>query len=87
MQAAALAWLVRLTPCAKWLTSLATLAAIAYVVTRVPLGELTFVQHVQRIWQTDEVKDLREGVAHELSGAKDVALEKLKERLAASRSD
>ena len=87
MQAAAVAWLIRMTPWAKRLTSLMTVAAIVYAIMYVKLGELTFAQHVQRIWQTDEVKDLREGVSEELSGAKNAAIEKLKERLAASKSD
>ena len=86
MQAWAAVSLVKLLPWTKRLASVGVVGAIVYGTFRMPLGELTFAQHVQRIWQTDEVIDLREGIATELGLAKTAALNELKARLAATKT-
>jgi hypothetical protein len=86
MHAALAAWLLKTTPWAKRLTAMSLVGAIVYGCLFYKLGELTFAEHMQRIWRTQEVIDLREGVASKLAGAKGAALDQLKTRLAASRT-
>ena len=86
MHAWVVLWLVRLTPWAKRLSTVGAVGALVYGSFYLKLGELTLAQHLQRIWQTDEVVDLRQGVAAELEDAKGAALDEIKTRMAATRT-
>jgi hypothetical protein len=86
MHAWAVVGLVKFVPWLKRLAIMGGIGVLAYGCMYFKLGELTFAQHAQRIWQTDEAIDLREGIAEKLGGAKSAALEELKTRLAASKS-
>jgi hypothetical protein len=46
----------------RLLVFLAIAGALAFCGSTVKLGERTFFGHVRRIWATDEVQDLKEGV-------------------------
>lgn len=46
----------------RLLVFLAFAGALAFCGATVKLGERTFFGHVSRIWATDEVQDLKEGV-------------------------
>jgi hypothetical protein len=46
----------------RFLVYLAIAAGLAYCATTVPLGKRTFVGHVRAIWQTDEVRELKDGM-------------------------
>lgn len=79
-------WLIKMAPWAKRFSSVGLLGALAYGCLYYKIGEYSLAQHVQRIWQTSEAVDLREGISGKLGGAKKAALEELKERLEASKT-
>lgn len=46
----------------RFVITLAIVGALAYLGATVKLGKRTFFGHVQAIWKTDEVQDLKKGV-------------------------
>lgn len=63
----------------KLLITIIVVGILAYLGATVPLGkkQKTFFQHVQAIWKSDDVTDLKEGI-EEKAGP---AAEKLKEKV------
>lgn len=55
----------------RLLVFLAIAGALAFCGSTVKLGERTFFGHVRRIWATDEVQDLKEGVKEKAGPAAD----------------
>ena len=55
----------------RLLVFLAIAGGLAFCGSTVKLGERTFFGHVRRIWATDEVQDLKEGVKEKAGPAAD----------------
>ena len=55
----------------RWLVILVLAGALAYCGATVKLGNRTFFGHVRRIWATDEVQDLKNGVKEKAGPAVD----------------
>jgi hypothetical protein len=55
----------------RLLVFLAIAGALAFCGSTVKLGERTFFGHVRRIWATDEVQDLKDGVKEKAGPAAD----------------
>ncbi|HKP63392.1 MAG TPA: hypothetical protein VJV78_41940 [Polyangiales bacterium] len=72
---------------AKMAVSIVVLALGLYAAQFVTLGDYTLKEHVTRIAQTSEVKELGEGIATAVGSAKTVVKSKLAERLHATRWD
>lgn len=84
MPAGAVAAVATLMPLIKLGLKIGAVVAALYICFYVTLGEYTFAQHVKRIWQTDEVQELRAAIASKFTGAGAEALRELKGKLAAS---
>lgn len=85
MKDAVAGWFSWVVPCIKCLSAVGAIAAVIYVCFILRLGELTFVQHVRRIWQTQEVADLRSGIATKFSSARTNAVREIRVKLARTR--
>jgi hypothetical protein len=55
----------------RFLVYLAIAVAIAYFATTVQLGRRTLVGHIRAIWQTEEVRELKDGVKEKAAPAVD----------------
>ena len=53
----------------KWLFILVAAAALAFLGSTVKLGKRTFFGHVQAIWQTEEVQDMKQGIEEKAAPA------------------
>jgi hypothetical protein len=55
----------------RFLFYLVLIVAIAYFAATVPLGKRTLVGHIRAIWQTEEVRELKDGVKEKAGPAVD----------------
>ena len=53
----------------KWLIILVLAAGLAFLGSTVVLGKRTFFGHIQAIWRTEEVQDMKQGIEHKASPA------------------
>ncbi len=53
----------------KWLIILVLAAGLAFLGSTVPLGKRTFFGHIQAIWHTEEVQDMKQGIEKKASPA------------------
>jgi hypothetical protein len=78
-------WFSWVVPCVKFLSAVGSIVAVIYVCFMLRLGEFTFLQHIRRIWQTQEVGDLRSGIATKFSSARTNAVREIRMKLATTR--
>lgn len=80
--AASLSWV---GPCLKFFTWVGGIAAVVYLLFLLRLGQFTLAQHVRRIWQTQEVGDLRSGIATKLASTRNNAVRGIRAKLETTR--
>jgi hypothetical protein len=78
-------WFCWVGPCARFFAVLGGVAAVVYLGFILRLGQFTLGQHVKRIWQTQEVGDLRAGIATKLSRTRNDAVRGIRAKLEATR--
>jgi hypothetical protein len=78
-------WLGWVGPCAKFMSVAGSIAGVVYLLFFLRLGPFTFGQHVKRIWQTQEVGELRAGIATKLSSTRDNAVRGIRAKLDTTR--
>jgi hypothetical protein len=57
----------------RWLIILGVCGVLAFCGATVPLGKYTFFQHVGRIWSSEPMTDLKDGVKDKAAPAADKA--------------
>jgi hypothetical protein len=69
----------------KCVSSIGAVVVVVYSVFLLKLGQFTFVQHVRRIWQTEEVGELKQGIVSKVTNTRSSAVREIRMRLAATR--
>jgi hypothetical protein len=72
-------------PCAKFFSVIGGIGAVVYLGFILRLGEFTLGQHVKRIWQTQEVGELRSGIVAKLSRTRNDAVRGIRAKLDTTR--
>lgn len=78
-------WLSWIGPCAKFFSVLGGIGVVVYLGFILRLGQFTFGQHVKRIWQTQEVGELRSGIVAKLSRTRNDAVRGIRAKLDTTR--
>jgi hypothetical protein len=80
--AACLSWV---GPCFKFFAWVGGIAAVVYLLFLLRLGQFTLAQHVKRIWRTQEVGELRTGIATKLAMTRNSAVRGIRAKLETTR--